>query len=112
MWILLQTSRKRKAPGSVIGQVLNVQEDEDSDEPSSFGKKVASTVLPQRRFANFPHSMNSYILPHLTWAQFHDSAYRKHRIGVYGSREFCAYGKRISRVSGKFRLVRVRTPRY
>ncbi|XP_033635653.1 zinc finger CCCH domain-containing protein 14-like [Asterias rubens] len=44
-----QTSRKRKAPGSVIGQVLNVQEDEDSDEPSSFGKKVASTVLPQRR---------------------------------------------------------------
>ncbi|XP_038074984.1 zinc finger CCCH domain-containing protein 14-like isoform X2 [Patiria miniata] len=41
-------SRKRKAPGSVIGQVLNV-EDEDSDEPASFGKKVASTVLPQRR---------------------------------------------------------------
>ena len=32
--------------------------------------------------------------------QFHGSAYRKHRIGAYGSREFRAYGKRISRVSG------------
>ena len=47
-----------------------------------------------------------------TWAQFHGSAYRKHRIGAYGSREFCAYGKRISRVSGEFWLLRVRTPRY
>ena len=46
------------------------------------------------------------------WAQFHGSAYRKHRIGAYGSREFCAYGKRISRVSGEFWLLRVRTPLY
>ena len=29
------------------------------------------------------------------WAQFHDSAYRKHRIGPYGSRELCADGKRV-----------------
>ena len=34
--------------------------------------------------------------------QFHGSAYHKHRIGAYGSRVFCAYGKRISRVSGEF----------
>ena len=46
------------------------------------------------------------------WAQFNGSAFRKHRIGAYGSREFCAYGKRISRVSGKFGLLRLRTPRY
>ena len=48
----------------------------------------------------------------VTWAQFHGSAYRKHRRGAYGIREFCAYGKRISRVSGEFGLLRVRTPRY
>ena len=30
--------------------------------------------------------------------------YRKHRIGAYKSREFCAYGKRISRFSGEFWL--------
>ena len=47
-----------------------------------------------------------------TWAQLHGSAYRKSRIGAYGSREFCAYGKRISRVSGKFWLLRVHSPRY
>ena len=42
-------------------------------------------------------------------AQFHGSAYRKHRIGAYGSREFCAYGRRISRISGEFWLLRVRS---
>ena len=47
-----------------------------------------------------------------TRAQFHGSAYSKHRIGAYGSRELCAYDKRISRVSGEFGLLRVRTPRY
>ena len=45
---LLQASRKRKAPGSVIGQVLNLEEEED-DLPASYGKKVASTVKPQRK---------------------------------------------------------------
>ena len=44
------------------------------------------------------------------WAKFLGSAYRKHRIGAYGSREFCAYGKRISRVSGEFGRLRVRSP--
>ena len=44
------------------------------------------------------------------WAQFHGSAYRRQIIGAYGSMEFCAYVKRISRVSGEFWLVRVRTP--
>ena len=49
----------------------------------------------------------------LTTAQFHGAAYRKYSIGAhYGSREFCAYGKRISRVNGEFWLLRVRTPRY
>ena len=47
-----------------------------------------------------------------SWAQFHGSAYHKHRIDAYGSREFCAYGKRISRVSGEFWLLRVRTSRF
>ena len=44
--------------------------------------------------------------------QFHGSAYLKHRIGAYVSREFFAYGKRISRVSGEFWLLRMLTPRY
>ena len=44
-------------------------------------------------------------------AQFHGSAYHKQRIGTYGSREFCAYVKRISQVSGEFWLLRLRTPR-
>ena len=47
----------------------------------------------------------------LTGAQFHGSAYRKHRIGTYGSREFCAYGKPISRVSSEFWLLRMRSQR-
>ena len=47
-----------------------------------------------------------------TIAKFHGSAYRKQRNGAYGSREFCAYIKRISRVSGEFSLVHMRTPRY
>ena len=51
------------------------------------------------------------LLASMTRAQLHGSAYRKYRIGAHGSREFCAYGKRISRVSGKFWLLRVRTPR-
>ena len=38
----------------------------------------------------------------MPWAQFHGSAYRKHIISAYRSREFCAYGKRIPRVSGDF----------
>ena len=42
-----------------------------------------------------------------TRAQFHGSAYRKHRIGAYGSRELCACERRISRVSSEFRLLRV-----
>ena len=42
----------------------------------------------------------------LTWAQFHGSAYRKHRIGDYGSGEFCAYGKGISPDSGEFWFLR------
>ena len=33
---------------------------------------------------------------HADRAQFHGSAYRKHRISTYGSREFCANCKRIS----------------
>ena len=45
-------------------------------------------------------------------AQFHGSAYRMHRIGAYGSREFCANSKPISPFSGKFWRLRVRTPRY
>ena len=43
-------------------------------------------------------------------AQFNYSAYRKHRIDANGSREFCAYAKRISWVSGVFGLLRVGTP--
>ena len=46
------------------------------------------------------------------WAQFHGSAYRKHRVGAYGSREFCAYGKPVSRVSDEFWRLHVRTPHY
>ena len=46
-----------------------------------------------------------------TCALFHGPAYRKHRIGAYSSNEFCAYGKGISRVSGEFWLLRVRSPR-
>ena len=45
-----------------------------------------------------------------TLAQFHGSAYRNHKNCAYGSREFCASGKRISRVSDEFWLLRVRTP--
>ena len=46
-------------------------------------------------------------------AQFHGSAYkRKHRIGASGSREFRAYVKPVSQVSGEFGLLRLRTPRY
>ena len=53
----------------------------------------------------------------LTRAQFHDSAesaYCKHRIDAYGSREFGAYGKRISQASSssEFWLLRVPTPLY
>ena len=45
-------------------------------------------------------SLTCFILLFVTpWAQYHGSAYRKHRIGAYGSRECCAYPKRISRVS-------------
>ena len=47
-----------------------------------------------------------------TLAQFHGSAYRKHGIGTDGSREFCAYAKRISRVGCEFGLLGVRTPLY
>ena len=47
-----------------------------------------------------------------TRAQFHGSAYRKHRIDAYGSKELCAYGKRISRVTSGFGLLRVRTRPY
>ena len=47
-----------------------------------------------------------------TLAKFHGSANRKQRIGAYRSREFCAYGKHISRVSGDFLLLRVRTSRH
>ena len=46
------------------------------------------------------------------WAQFHGLAYPKHKIGAYGSRKLCAYGKRISRVGSEFLLLRVRTPCY
>jgi hypothetical protein len=45
-------------------------------------------------------------------AQFSGSAYRKHRIRAYGSRELCAYGKRISLVSGEFLLLRMCILRY
>ena len=38
----------------------------------------------------------------VSWAQFHHSAYRKHRIDAYGSMEFCACNKCISRVSDEF----------
>ena len=44
--------------------------------------------------------------------QFHGSAYCKHRIGAYGSRQYRAYGKRISWVISEFWLLRVRTPHY
>ena len=40
---------------------------------------------------------------------FHVSAYRKHGIGAYRSREFFAYGKRISQVNSDFWPLRVRT---
>ena len=46
-----------------------------------------------------------------TWSE-HRLGYSKHRIAAYGSREFCAYGKRVSRVSGEFGLLRVRTQCY
>ena len=46
------------------------------------------------------------------WAQFYGSAYRKHKIDAYESREFCASGKHISRVSGKFLLLCVLTQHY
>ena len=47
-------------------------------------------------------------------AQVHGSAYRKQRIGTYGSGELrkLTSGKRISRVSRKYMLVHVHAPRY
>ena len=40
-------------------------------------------------------------------AQFHGSAYCKQRIGTCGSREFCAYIKRVSQVTSEFWLLPV-----
>ena len=39
---------------------------------------------------------------HCIRAQFYGSAYRKHRIGAYGSRTFCAYGKRFQGLAANF----------
>ena len=47
-----------------------------------------------------------------TWVLFHGSAYRKHRIGAYGSRDFRANAKSIPQVCGEFWLQHVRTPGY
>ena len=55
---------------------------------------------------------DAVVLRYCTRAQFHGTAYRKHRICAYGSREFHANGKRISRVSGEFWLLRMCTSRY
>ena len=70
-------------------------------------------IKNHRHIIRMGYQLDHRRLPgHGSWAPFHGSAYRKHRIGAYGSREVCAYGKRISRVSGEFWLLRVRTSRY
>ena len=71
---------------------------------------LVARVKPKQKMVNVVFTV--YVSFLMCRAQFHGSAYRKYRIGAYGSRGFCAYGKRISRVGVKFALLRVRTARY
>ena len=79
-----------------------------------FGSLVAADLHGKYTFHCLQSSEHAQITENnvLTWVQLNGSAYRKHRNGAYGSREFCANSKPILWVSGKLLLLRMRTPRY